>query len=225
MRIIPLFLAAVILVTTDSRAAITDIDGKTCSLDGKIAAVVFLNPECPISRAEVAALNKIAADNKSASVFGVISDPTVTRSAAITFAKDFQVKFPLLFDASGELATRFKPDHTPEAYVVDATGETRYAGRIDDGFLAVGKQREVVTSHDLGDALAAVVEGKAPRQAKTTAVGCVFESWKDSGPIPAKVTYARDIAPIVNANCVNCHRPGEVAPFSLLDYEHVKKHA
>ena len=37
---------------------------------------------------------------------------------------------------------------------------------------------------------------------------------------PAReVTFARDVAPIVFANCAYCHRPGEVAPFSLLSYK------
>jgi len=33
------------------------------------------------------------------------------------------------------------------------------------------------------------------------------------------VTFAHDVAPIVFANCAYCHRPGEVAPFSLLSYQ------
>jgi tetratricopeptide (TPR) repeat protein/mono/diheme cytochrome c family protein len=42
---------------------------------------------------------------------------------------------------------------------------------------------------------------------------------------PAPVTFNKDIAPIVYANCVSCHRPGEVAPFSLLTYADAVKHA
>src|SRR5687767_1223970 len=37
-------------------------------------------------------------------------------------------------------------------------------------------------------------------------------------PTPREVTFARDVAPIVFANCAYCHRPGEIAPFSLLSY-------
>ncbi|PYL28749.1 MAG: hypothetical protein DMF45_08280, partial [Verrucomicrobia bacterium] len=37
-------------------------------------------------------------------------------------------------------------------------------------------------------------------------------------------TYCRDIAPLLNNNCVTCHRPGEVAPFSLRSYNDVRKH-
>jgi tetratricopeptide (TPR) repeat protein/mono/diheme cytochrome c family protein len=45
-----------------------------------------------------------------------------------------------------------------------------------------------------------------------------------SSPPPA-VTFNKDIAPIVFANCASCHRPGEVAPFSLLTYADAVKHA
>ena len=39
------------------------------------------------------------------------------------------------------------------------------------------------------------------------------------------VTFAKHIAPILYENCASCHRPGEVAPFSLLSYEDAKKRA
>ncbi len=42
---------------------------------------------------------------------------------------------------------------------------------------------------------------------------------------PAPVTFAHDIAPIIYNNCSSCHRPGESAPFSLLSYDDVRKHA
>ena len=32
-------------------------------------------------------------------------------------------------------------------------------------------------------------------------------------------TFAKDVAPIMFTKCANCHRPGEVAPMSLLSYE------
>ncbi len=40
-----------------------------------------------------------------------------------------------------------------------------------------------------------------------------------------QVTYNRDIAPIMLTHCVECHRPGEIAPFSLLTYEDAVKRA
>src|SRR5690349_684231 len=31
-------------------------------------------------------------------------------------------------------------------------------------------------------------------------------------------TWNQDVAPIVFSNCITCHRPGEVAPMSLMSY-------
>ncbi len=35
----------------------------------------------------------------------------------------------------------------------------------------------------------------------------------------AAPTFTKDVAPIFYKNCVSCHRPGEIAPMSLLDYQ------
>ncbi len=43
-----------------------------------------------------------------------------------------------------------------------------------------------------------------------------------AAPVP---TFYRDIAPIIYQNCSTCHRPGESGPFSLLNYEDVRRHA
>src|SRR5437660_7692438 len=45
-------------------------------------------------------------------------------------------------------------------------------------------------------------------------------------PSPAgAVTFNKDIAPVVFRNCSGCHRPGQVAPFNLLTWAEVRKHA
>ncbi len=36
---------------------------------------------------------------------------------------------------------------------------------------------------------------------------------------PADVTFSRDVAPILQKACQNCHRPGAIAPMSLLTYQ------
>ena len=37
-----------------------------------------------------------------------------------------------------------------------------------------------------------------------------------------EVTFTRDIAPILQAKCEGCHRPGQMAPMSLMTYEQVR---
>ena len=38
----------------------------------------------------------------------------------------------------------------------------------------------------------------------------------------AAPTFSKDVAPILYSNCVVCHRPGEVAPMSLITYQNVR---
>src|SRR5467141_4406570 len=43
-----------------------------------------------------------------------------------------------------------------------------------------------------------------------------------SAPDQPQVTFAKDVAPILQRNCQVCHRPGSMAPMSLLTYEDVR---
>jgi mono/diheme cytochrome c family protein len=39
---------------------------------------------------------------------------------------------------------------------------------------------------------------------------------------PPQVTFARDVAPILQRACQNCHRPGAIAPMSLVTYQEAR---
>src|SRR4030095_3746730 len=41
----------------------------------------------------------------------------------------------------------------------------------------------------------------------------------------ASVTFAKDVAPILQRSCQNCHRPDGGAPMSLMTYEEVRPYA
>ena len=43
-----------------------------------------------------------------------------------------------------------------------------------------------------------------------------------SGADKASVTFTRDIAPILQKRCEECHRPGGIAPMSLVTYEEAR---
>jgi tetratricopeptide (TPR) repeat protein len=59
-------------------------------------------------------------------------------------------------------------------------------------------------------------------------IGAVWWYWRGAEPkteIPddtRTMTFARDVASIVFANCSPCHHPGEAAPFNLLTYDDVR---
>src|SRR6059058_5544562 len=39
-----------------------------------------------------------------------------------------------------------------------------------------------------------------------------------------RLTFTKDIAPIIWTRCASCHRPGEIGPFSLVTYDDVRRH-
>lgn len=48
---------------------------------------------------------------------------------------------------------------------------------------------------------------------------------QDTAATSQRLTYTEDIAPILFSRCVECHRPGQSAPFSLLTYADTKRRA
>jgi tetratricopeptide (TPR) repeat protein len=49
--------------------------------------------------------------------------------------------------------------------------------------------------------------------------------WPSLAAAQPRLTFTKDIAPIVWARCASCHRPGEIGPFSLITYDDVRRHA
>src|SRR5271166_3977736 len=41
-------------------------------------------------------------------------------------------------------------------------------------------------------------------------------------PVQDQVTFAKDVAPILQAHCQSCHRPNNIAPMSLLTYQEAR---
>lgn len=56
--------------------------------------------------------------------------------------------------------------------------------------------------------------------------GAALLVWSAIGAVPAAAagapTFSKEVAPILYKNCANCHRPGEIAPMSLLTYEQAR---
>lgn len=55
--------------------------------------------------------------------------------------------------------------------------------------------------------------------AVSTRAPAAFTDDSKEGAVPAKPTFTKDILPILQKSCQECHRPGTMAPMSLLTYE------
>ena len=97
-----------------------------------------------------------------------------------------------------------------------------FHGAIDDQY-GLGYSLDAPTRSYLADALEAMLAGKQPLVAATSAPGCALDSGAKSSEIA--VTYHNRISRIVQRNCIECHRDGGVAPFSLASHEDLTAHA
>lgn len=187
----------------------------------KFVAVVFLGCDCPLARLYAPRLAKLADELEPRGVrfVGINSNSQDTPTELADFARQHELRFPLLKDPGNRVADQFGAARTPEVFVLDGERVVRYCGRIDDQFI-VGRRRSEPTRRDLEAALEELLAGQPVSVAETEAAGCLI------GRVPQRephgdVTYANQIARLLQNRCVECHRDGEVAPFALTSYEEV----
>jgi peroxiredoxin/mono/diheme cytochrome c family protein len=188
-------------------------------LKGKQAVVLaFVSLDCPMSLAYTAALNELARRYGPRGVAFLAVWPTTDDPARLAReAKEAGLELPLFRDGRGEAAGALGARVTPEVFVLDAGFRVRYRGRIDDGYAARLKKKPAVTREDLRLALEDVLSGRAVAVGRTEAFGCPVRQTKPPRQA-GKVVFYRDVLPILQKRCQACHRPGEVAPFALMNY-------
>ncbi|MDE2679723.1 MAG: redoxin domain-containing protein [Gemmatimonadota bacterium] len=202
-------------------ARFLDVDGNIRRLGDENgagpAALVFVDDECPVSARYLGEMDAFLAEAEAAGIdfYAVMSSPRRSWADARKLRDDYALTTPVLFDASGDLAARLAPATLGEVFVINEDDRLIYRGRIDDRFESIGRLRRVIRSHDLLEAFEVADEPEAEARA-TTPIGCYFEAWENVGD--REVTYARDIEPILAANCAECHQAGGVAPFALGHY-------
>ena len=209
-------------------AKLTGLDGKAADLAdlrGKTATVVvFASTECPVSNSYASAVNELAKALAGKGVAVVVVIPSDEPVATVSkWATEYKLTVPVYLDPKKVAAAAFGAKATPEAFVLDADGLVRYRGRIDDAYSERLKKNPVVTSHDLQNALDDLLAGKPVRTAVTKPVGCPIAFDAAPAAKAGKVSYYKDVAPILQKHCQGCHRPGEVGPFSLTTYKQARQ--
>ncbi len=194
-----------------------DVAGRTHALAGlkdrRAVVLLFTGIECPRGRAaepRLADLEKTYGA-KGVAFLAINANRNESDVEIAEHLKKTGWPIPVLRDPGGKTAALYKVDVQPCAILIEA-GRVRYRGLIDDH-----KVEEFVRTRYLRDALEAVLAGKAPAVESTTPLGCSIKAAE--GVDRGELTYAKHVAPILNKHCVACHRPGQVGPFTLDDYE------
>lgn len=173
---VPLAIAAVAAAL--GAAQIRDIDGVTRDLfrpRGAVGVIVFVSSDCPVSNGYAPEIQRLCdgARSRGGSCTLVYEDGAIDAVKVRAHRADYRYRdIPAVIDHDHSIAKRAGATVTPQAVVVNPAGDIKYRGRIDDRYIALGRQRRVVTSHDLGDAIDAVLGGRPVPRAETEAVGC-----------------------------------------------------
>lgn len=187
---------------------------------GQLLVLAVLGAECPLAKLYAPRLQELSEMyGQRVRWIGVDANAQDSLRDLQEYATTHELRFPLWKDPSQELVRALGATRTPEVFVIDSEGSVQYSGRIDDQF-DVGIARSKANNEYLRDALEALLAGQAVSVRQVDAVGCLI------GRLPPRqadsaVTYSRQISRLLNRHCVECHRPGEIGPFSLTSYDEV----
>lgn len=205
--------------------SLRDYRGRTHSLseyaDSKVVVLAFLGTECPLAKLYSPRLAAIDEEFRSqgVTILGINSNRHDSMTEVAAHARVHKLSFPVLKDLGNKVADQVGATRTPEILVLDKDRVVRYHGRIDDQY-GVGYIRDEAEQAFVKDAIRDLLAGRKVAQAETEVVGCFIGRVREVRADSA-VTYSNQIARILQKYCVECHRDGEIAPFTLTSYDDV----
>jgi len=188
--------------------------------DKQLIVVAFVGTECPLVKLYGPRLQQISEKyGDNVAVIGMNSNTQDTLTEMAAFAERHGIRFPMLKDKANTVADQFAAKRTPEVFLLDEDRKVRYHGLIDDQY-GVGIVREKPEKTYLADAIDDLLAARPVAVAETDVIGCIIGRVKEVEPT-GDITYTKHIAAIFNNRCVECHREGELAPFSMTSYDDI----
>jgi len=157
----------------------SDVQGKPhtplVAGDKKAVVLVFVSPFCPTSNTFTPEINRIMADYAGKFAFYYVeADSDITAADAKKHVETLEIKAPVLLDPEQRLAKLTQARMTPEAVVLAGNGDALYKGRINDLYSTQTKKLKEPKTHDLREALEAILAGKPVANPVTKAIGCTI---------------------------------------------------
>jgi len=204
------------------------IDGKKVPLKDLIGknglVIAFTNTTCPICKKYAPTLANLEATLAKQGINVLFVNPTANEKAddMTAFVAAHKLKSPYVHDADGSFSKALGATTTAETFLLDAKRTVVYRGAVDDQY-GLGYSLDAPRHSYLTDAVTKLLAGRMPAVAATTAPGCELDLGSAKASLP-NMTYHNRISRIMQANCTECHRKGDVGPFSLESYEDVVAH-
>lgn len=187
----------------------------------KLTVVCFLGTECPLAKLYGPRLQTLADQFASSGVQFVAINSNLHDSMeeCRKFVSQHGIKFPMLKDVGNKVADAYGATRTTEVFLLDHLFQIRYQGRVDDQYLP-GLVKPEPRRNDLKLAIEQYLAAQTIEVPSTEPVGCII------GRVPqtkteTDLTFSRDVVPLLQKHCVECHQAGEIGPFALTDYDEV----
>jgi hypothetical protein len=177
---------------------------------------------CPIVRNALTDFKEVVDTYKEKEVvfFMLNSNIQDDRGKIANEAETFNFEVPVLVDSAQLIADALDITITAEAIVLHpVTREVLFRGPINDR-LDYEAKKDNVENHYLVDALDEILSGSLPKKKIQLAKGCKVTRLRSLEKNDT-LTYTKDIAPLLEQNCVRCHRDGGIAPWAMTDYNTV----
>ena len=204
-----LFTAFFLLLSPAPSATNNLFPSPSLSKTNRALVYVFLATDCPIAQKQAPTLARLEKQYKSQGVIfqGIFPNSTETKEKITQWGYDRKIHFSLVLD-DNHLAQKLQATTTPEVFLTNPAGRIFYQGNVES----------------LPSALTAFLANKPIKVAKTTPIGCLLTPTASVKSVKkdSSVTYAEQIAPLLNKNCVSCHRAGEVGAMPLDSYAKAK---
>lgn len=150
------------------------------SAKDSLSLYIFLLDDCPICIQYSPTLNEL--HNKygdEISFVGYFPNFSSKKEKIESFRNTFNLNFPLLTDYFKTQAKKYNAKVTPEVILFNHTSnKVIYQGRIDNKFVRLGRRRNVVTEHNLIDAIENSLKNEEVYPSFVEPVGC-FINYSD----------------------------------------------
>ena len=205
------------------------IDGRTVLLNDpdRLCVIFFVGVECPVARHYASRMQSFSQEysEKPISFIGIDANPQDSASELEQLIRELKLTFSIVHDADQRFARLLQAKRTGEVVIVATDGEIAYRGRIDNQ-VSPGVRRSFPTTSELKDSIDQWLADKTVKVSNTDPVGCLitYQKLNIDSPISqhTSVTFCKDVAPILFQHCLECHRPGEIGPFDVSNYEETR---
>ncbi len=210
--------------------AFTTLDGKAHRLSElrtrKGVVIAMTSTTCPVSKRYAPSLARLEKELAQQNVALLLVNPFASDKPEdiAAFMKEQGLTAPYVHDSDKSFAAALHARSTTEVLLLDSTRTLLYRGALDDQY-GLNYNLDAPRVSYLREAVAALLAGKQPEIAATDAPGCELDLPAEKNVATTEVTYHRDVARILQQNCVQCHHDRGIAPFALDDIAEVKDRA